>query len=246
MDRLLYNSTLGASNIERALSVRAHNLANVATTGFRADYAQAQAFWAEGDGHPVRAYGLTQIPGVDFRQGTLMQTGRELDVAVKGEGFLAVQTESGGEAYTRAGDLQVDELGRLLDREGQQVLGDTGPIALPPFDRVYIGSDGGISVQPEGQSPETLVQVGRLKLVNPDTADLSKDGAGRIVRSDGGIEAPDAAVEVVAEFLESSNVSAVSELTEILSLARQFEVEVRMMRTAQENDEAASSLLRLG
>lgn len=246
MDRLLYNSTVGASNIERALAVRANNLANVSTTGFRADFAQAQAYWAEGDGHPVRAYGITESPGVDFRQGTLIQTGRSLDVAVEGEGFIAVQTEDGGEAYTRAGDLTVDELGRLLDRQGQPVLGDGGPIALPPYDRLYVGQDGSISVQPEGQTPDTLVEVGRLKLVNPNPADLTKDAGGRIVRADGGVEPVDTNVRVVSEFLESSNVSAVSELTEILSLARQFEVEVRMMRTAEENDEAAASLVRVG
>ena len=192
MDRLLYNSSVGASNIERALAVRANNLANVSTTGFRADFAQAQAYWAEGDGHPVRAYGITENPGVDFRQGTLIQTGRSLDVAVEGEGFIAVQTEDGGEAYTRAGDLTVDGLGRLLDGRGQPVLGDGGPIALPPYDRLYIGQDGSISVQPEGQTPETLVEVARLKLVNPDPADLTKDAGGRIVRADGGVEAVDA------------------------------------------------------
>jgi flagellar basal-body rod protein FlgF len=245
MDRLLYISTIGASQIERAQAVHANNLANVSTTGFRADFAQAQSRWVEGDGYPARVYGITQSPGTDLSSGLLRQTDRTLDVAVEGAGFLTVQMPDGSEAFTRAGALQVDSVGRLLSREGLPVLGDGGPISMPPFQTLVVGGDGSITVRPEGQGPETLVQIGRLKLVNPNPADIAKATNGLMVRKDGLPQIADPDVSVVSGFLESSNVNAVHELTEILGLARQFELEVRMMQTAQTNDEAASQLVKV-
>ena len=246
MDRLLYVSTIGASHVERAQAVHAHNLANVSTTGFRADYAQARSRWVEGDGMPARVYGITESPGTDHSEGVKRQTGRNLDVAVEGRGFLTVQLPDGSEAYTRAGDLRVDSVGRLLSREGFPVMGEGGPIALPPFTELFIGADGGVTVQPEGQGPEALVQVDRLKLVDPPHAEVGKDGTGLFRHQDALPLPPDPNVRVVSGFLEESNVNAVNELTEIMSLARQFEIEVRLMRTAESLDEAATSLVRIG
>ena len=246
MDRLLYTTAIGASHIERAQAVHANNLANVSTTGFQADFAQAQSRWIGGDGIPARVYGLTETPGTDFRPGALQQTGRDLDVAINGSGFLAVQLPGGNEAYTRAGDLRVDSVGRLMSADGLPILGDGGPIALPPYEKLYVGGDGSITVQPEGQGPETQVQVGRLKLVKPEHDALVKEDTGLLRRIDGAEEPADENVTVVSGFLESSNVSAVAEMTEILALARQYEIEVRMMRTAEENDRAASQLLQVG
>ena len=246
MDRLLYIATTGASQIERAQAVHAHNLANVSTTGFRADYAQAQSRLVGGDGIPARVYGITQGPGTDHSEGIKRQTGRSLDVAIEGPGFLAVQLPDGSEGYTRAGDLQVDSFGRLLSRDGLAVLGEGGPIALPPFTELFIGADGGVTVQPEGQGPEALVQVDRLKLVNPPLEEVRKDATGLFRHRDGEPLPADPAVRVVSGFLEESNVNAVNELTEIMMLARQFEIEVRMMRTAESLDEAATSLVRVG
>jgi flagellar basal-body rod protein FlgF len=246
MDRLLYISTIGAAQIEQAQAVHSHNLANVSTNGFRAEFAQAQSRWVEGDGYPARVYGITQVPGSDFSEGIPQSTGRALDVAVQGPGFLSVQLPDGSEGFTRAGDLQLDSVGRLLSREGMPVLGDNGPIALPPYESLVIGGDGSLTVRPQGQGPETLAQVARLKLVNPNVEDLVKDATGFFKRSDGAPQAADPGVQVVSGFLESSNVNAVNELTEILSLARQFELEVRMMRTAQTNDESASQLVQVG
>lgn len=245
MDRLLYISTIGASQIEQAQTVHANNLANVSTTGFRADFAQAQSRWVEGDGYPARVYGITQSPGTDLSSGLLRQTDRNLDVAIEGEGFLTVQMPDGTEAFSRAGALQVDAVGRLLGAEGLPVVGDGGPIALPPYETLVVGGDGSITVRPEGQGPETLVQIGRLKLVNPAPEDIAKATNGLLVRKDGLPQAADPDVSVVSGFLESSNVNAVHELTEILGLARQFELEVRMMQMAQTNDEAASQLVKV-
>ncbi len=246
MDRLLYTTAIGAAHIERAQAVHANNLANVGTTGFQADFAQAQSRLVGGDGVPARVYGLTMTPGTDFSAGVMQQTGRELDVAIKGSGYLAVQLPGDNEGYTRAGDLQLDAAGRLISSDGLPVLGDGGPIALPPFEKIYVGGDGSITVQPEGQGPETQVQVGRLKLVNPEHDALVKDTNGLMRRRDGAQEVADPDVTLVSGFLESSNVNAVGEMTQILGLARQYEIEVRMMRTAEENDRAAAELLRIG
>ncbi len=246
MDRLLYISTVGAANIERAQALHANNLANVSTTGFRADLARAESRWVEGDGHPARVYGVSEAERVDLSSGVKQATGRMLDIAVEGEGFIAVELPEGGEGFTRDGALRLDSLGRLYSSKGLPVLGEGGPIALPPFESIVIGGDGVITVQPEGQGPDTLVQVDRIKLVNPPADSIEKGAHGLMQRSDDLIEPPDANVKVVSGFLESSNVNAVNEMTEILSLARQFEIEVRMMQTAQQNDEAASQLLRVG
>ncbi|MCP5181157.1 MAG: flagellar basal body rod protein FlgF [Pseudomonadales bacterium] len=246
MDRLLYIATVGAAQIERAQTVHANNLANVNSNAFRADLARAESRWVEGQGHPARAYGVSQPEHVDMTPGSKIQTGRVLDVAIADNGLLTLQTPDGGEAYSRNGALQIDAFGRLTAANGLPVMGDGGPIAIPPYTNLHIGEDGTISIQPEGQAPETLVEVGRIKLVHPDPADLVKDTMGNLVRSDGNPEAPDASVRVESGYLETSNVNAVQELTSILSLARQFELEVRMVKVAEGNDEAATRLLQIG
>ena len=246
MDRLVYIAATGANNIDRAQALHANNLANVSTTGFRADLARAEAHEVVGDALPARVYSVESGERSDFSPGAKQATGRSLDIALEDEGFIAVQLPEGGEAFTRHGQLAIDPLGRLTTGKGVPVLGDGGPIALPPFEKVVIGGDGSITVQPEGQSPNTLVQVDRIKLVNPSLDEIHKGAHGMFVRGDDLVEPADADVTLVSGFLESSNVNAVAELTSIMSLARQFELEVRMMQTAQSNDEAASRLLQVG
>ncbi len=246
MDRLLYISSVGAKHIDRAQTLHANNLANVSTTGFRADLARSEARWVEGQGHPARAYGVSQVEHMDLSSGSKQSTGRSLDVAVAGSGLIALQMPDGTEAYTRNGELQVDAFGQLSSSDGLPVLGDDGPLALPPYTSVHIGADGTVSVRPEGQAPDTLLEIGRIKLVNPEPGDLMKDAMGNMVRKDGEAEGRSEGVKIESGFLESSNVNAVHELTAILSLARQFELEVKLMKTAQENDEAAGRLLQIG
>jgi len=245
MDRLLYIASVGARHIDRAQQLAANNLANVSTTGFRADLARAESRWVEGEGHPARVYGISQTEHIDMSVGVKQHTGRALDVAVASEGLIALQKDDGSEVYTRNGQLRVDGNGRLLGEGDMPVLGDGGPISLPPFTSVQIGKDGTISIRPEGQAPNTLVEVDRIKLVNPAAADVVKDSSGSLVRADGQPEGRAAGVELEAGHLESSNVNAVHELTSILSLARQFELEVRMMQTAKTNDEASTRLLQI-
>lgn len=246
MDKAIYIAMTGGKHINRAQAIHANNLANANTDGFRADFAQARAMGVYyGDGHPTRAYALSESPAVDFNPGTLRQTGRDLDIAIAGDGWIAVQGFDGSEAYTRAGSLQVDALGQLLTAEGLPVLGEGGPVAIPPFDKLEIGDDGTINIQPQGQGVDILAEVGRIRLVNPNLQDLVKGEDGLLRHRDGAEVVADAGVRLQTGFLESSNVSAVHEMTEIISLARQFELQVKMMRTVEDNTRAASQLLRV-
>lgn len=246
MDKALYIAMTGAKHIDRAQTVHANNLANATTTGFRADFAQARAMGVYyGDGHPTRAYALAESPGTDMARGGLQETGRDLDVAVNGDGWLAVQAPDGTEAYTRAGSLRVDTLGRLTTATGEAVMGDDGPIAVPEFEKLQIGQDGTISLRPLGQGPEVLAEVGRIKLVNPpeDTLQKGEDG---LFRTAGQEPLPaDAGVRLQTGYLEGSNVNTVEEFTRVIALARQFEMQVKLMKTAEDNDAAAARLLQV-
>jgi len=245
VDRLLYVAMNGAAGTGLAQTVLANNLANVSTTGFRADLALFEASPAPGAGWPSRVDARLAGTATDLSPGPLVTTGRELDVAVQGRGWIAVQAADGSEAYTRAGDLRVDELGRLLTGAGHPVLGNAGPIALPPHERLVIGSDGTISVVPLGQGANALAVVDRIRLVDPDPRQLVK-GADGLLRLRGGGEAePDAGVRLASGVLESSNVNAVEAMVQMIELARRFELQVRMMKTARENDAASAQLLRM-
>lgn len=245
MDKSLFISMTGASQNMLAQRAHANNLANVSTTGFRRDFEQARSMPVFGDSLPTRVYAMTERPGTDLSAGTLQETGRDLDVAVNGEGWIAVQAPDGSEAYTRAGSLNIDVFGILRTSGGLPVLGNAGPIALPPADKVEIGTDGTISFRAQGEAPNVLAEVDRIKLVQPDPGMLRK-GEDGLMRVAGSIEQPaDGAVTLVTGFLEGSNVNAVEEMTAMLSLARQFELHIKMMRTAEENAQATNRLLQI-
>jgi flagellar basal-body rod protein FlgF len=245
VDKLIYVAMTGAAHIDRAQALHSNNLANVGTTGFRADLQQARSVQIYGDGYNGRVFALTEQPGNDFKQGPLVQTGRDLDVAITGDGFFAVQGPGGKEAYSRAGDFTLDSLGTLRDGAGRAVLGEGGPVSVPPHDKLYIGADGTVTIQPEGQGPEALVQLDRLKLVKPDKGVLSKGDDG-LLHANSGAKLPSSPdVTLVSGMVEGSNVNAVDEMASILTLARQFDLEVRMMKSAEQNDEAASQLLQV-
>lgn len=247
MDKALYIAMTGAKNNTLSQAVHANNLANVNTTGFRSDFAQARAMPIyHGDGLPTRAYSMAERPATDFEQGPMIETGRDLDIAIKGEGWLAVQAPDGSEAYTRAGSLHIDSVGMLRTGSGLPVLGNGGPIAIPEAEKVEIGIDGTITVRGAGQGPETLASVDRIKLVNPDSKDLEKKTNGLIYTRDGVAAAPDANVTLVSGFVEGSNVNAVEAMTDMLALNRQYEMQVKVMSSVEKNSEAASRLLRLG
>ena len=246
MDRLLFVAANSARHVEHAQAVRAHNLANVSTDGFRGRFAETFARTIEGDGLPGRSYGLARSSGFDFSPGVVRETGNPLDLAVQGQGLFSVQLPDGSEAYTRSGAFRVDAFGRMINEAGYQVVGGSGPIVLPPYETLVVAADGSISVRPAGQGAETIVQIDRLKLVNPSPDEVERTLPGLFTPIEPGLLPGEEAIRVSSGTLESSNVNAMTELTEILSLARRFEVETRLMKSAEQNDEAASQLLRIG
>ncbi|MET1078212.1 MAG: flagellar basal body rod protein FlgF [Pseudomonas sp.] len=245
MDKMLYVSMTGASQNTLAQRAHANNLANITTNGFRRDFEQARSMPVFGETFPSRVYAMSERPGTDFTPGTLQETGRDLDVSVSGQGWLAVQAADGSEAYVRTASLQIDALGQLRTGSGLPVMGNSGPIAVPPEQKVEIGEDGTITIRAAGEAPNVLAEVDRLKLVNPDLKQMEK-GTDGLIRVKGGAPAQaDANVRVTSGFLEASNVNAVEEMTAILSLSRQFELQVKMMRTAEDNASAMARVLQI-
>ena len=244
MDKSLYISMTGARESLDAQQLRANNLANVSTNGFKADFHQFRSMSVFGEHYPSRAYAMGERPGTDLSAGVLMETGRDLDVAIKGDGWLAVQMPDGSEAYTRAGDLQRDVSGMLVTGAGLPVMGDGGPIIIPEYETLELGVDGTISIRGLGDDAQTITQINRIKLVNPPLETLVKGEDGLMRTRDGSAPAADANVQVVNGMLEGSNVNPVGELTGLITMSRLFELNVRMMKTAQENDEAAARMMQ--
>lgn len=246
MDRMLYVAMSGAQQTMLAQATNAHNLANVNTTAFREDLTAFTSHELKGTGHPSRVYALAGQNGTDVKPGAVVSTGRDLDVAVRNEGWIAVQAPDGGEGYTRAGDLRITPNGMLVNGRGHPVLGNSGaPIAVPPAEKVEIGGDGTISIRPRGQTPQTLAVVDRIKLVNPDGAQMMKGPDGLMRVNDGAVQPPDVSVKLVSGSLESSNVNSVGAMVNMIALARQFEAQVQLMKTAEENDSASAQLMRM-
>lgn len=245
MDRSLYVAMTGASQMMRAQTEVAHNLANADTVGFKAQMSAFQALPVQGPGLPTRINGVAQGEGVDLRSGSEIQTGRELDVAVQGEGWIAVQAADGSEAYTRAGNLQLTADGLLTDSRGNLVLGDGGPISLPPATQVSVGDDGTVSVVPTGQAPSTIAAVGKLKLVNPPGNQLALGSDGLMHLAGGGVAQADPAVKIKSGVLESSNVNPSQTLVQMIELSRQYELQVKAIKNADDNAQSATRLLSL-
>lgn len=244
MDRFLYVAMSGARETLKAQAANNHNLANASTTGFRADLAAFQARAVEGSGYQSRVYATASSPGWDATSGALRETGRDLDVAVRGDGWIAVQDAQGREAYTRAGDLHIGVDGLVTNGAGRVVQGDSGPLVIPPHASLLIGGDGSVSIVPLGQGPETTARVGRIKLVNPppDTLVRGRDG---LFRTDDGTEAPaDAGVQIASGTLETSNVNAADAMVNMIELSRRFDLQVKTIRAAEENGAASAQLLR--
>ncbi len=245
MDKMLYIAMSGAKQNMNALAVNANNLANAKTTAFKSDLAQARAMQAFGEGLPTRVFAMTEKASQNFDSGALLTTSRDLDIAVQGHGMIAVQTRDGREAYTRDGHFTMTENGNLQTPNGDLVLGDTGPIILPlPVQGIQITKDGTIMVRPEGAPSSIQEEVDRIKLVNPDTRALSRGNDGLFRNNNGNNLDADVTVSVQSGMLESSNVNPLSEMTQMISLQRQFEMQLKLMKTAEEIDSASASLLR--
>lgn len=245
MDRALYVAMTGATQSLRAQAVNNHNLANASTTGFRAEIAAQSAMQVEGAGLPTRVNALLGGAGWDASGGVVMQTGNALDVSLAEGRWLAVQSADGREAYTRAGNLRLTSLGQLVTHAGQPVLGDGGPLSVPPNTSLSIGEDGTVSIVPQGQGPEVKAEVGRMKIVigGPDSLDRGKDGL--MYAHDDAELLASAGASLTVGTLESSNVNAADAMVNMINLSRQFEMQVRMMRAVNENEQAAQSIVRM-
>jgi len=244
MDKFLYVAMSGAKETLRAQAANSHNLANASTTGFRADLSAFQSRAVTGSGYASRVYATNSTTGWDESVGAQMYTGRDLDIAVQGDGFIAVQGRDGREAYTRAGDLFVDANGQLMTKTGLPVLGDGGPLSVPPNNSLAIAPDGTISIVPQGQGPETTASIGRIKLVNPGNQNLDRGEDGLFRMKDGSDAPADANLRVASGALESSNVNAAEAMVNMIELARNFELQVKAIKAAEDNGAASSQLLR--
>ena len=245
MDRLIYTAMTGAGQAFMRQAGVANNLANASTTGFRAMEHRFRAVPVQGPGAPTRAFVVDASVANVFDQGPMMATGRPLDVAVQGAGWIAVEGANGIEAYTRAGNLQVNVNGQLQTASGLNVLGDGGPIAIPPDNNITISPDGTVSAVPLFGTPNNVNVVGRIKLVNPPEDQLVRGDDG-LFRTPGGVPAEvDENVKLAAATLEGSNVNPVDSMVSMISLARQFETQIKMLQTADANANKASQILSM-
>jgi flagellar basal-body rod protein FlgF len=234
--------------------MNANNLANARTAGFRADFEQQRAMPAFGEGHPSRVFAMEERPSSRMHHGSVSTTGRDLDVAVSGGGWLAVNDGNGDEAYTREGNLQVNKEGMLTTAKGAPILGEGGPIILPlPIDKVEIGPDGSVTVRPQGAPANFLEVVDRIKLIEPPSENDLTKGLDGLFRPKSNVldnercgfcdASPD--VRIISGALEMSNVNPIEEMTAMISHQRQYEMQIKMMKTAEEIDQRQDQLLRV-
>lgn len=246
MDKMLWVAMSGAKENMSAVAVRANNLANANTTAFKADLQQARAMQAFGEGLPTRVFSMTESPGQNFAGGALQQTGRNMDVAIKDQGWIAVDDGQGSERYTRNGSLEVGTDGLLKNSTGETILGDNGPIFVPmPIDKLTIGANGNVSIRPMGAPPNAMEVIDRIKLVNPPNGNMEKGNDGLFKLKDGQQAIADANVKLEIGALETSNVNSVEEMTHMIALQRQYEMNVKLMKTADENAQRSESLMRI-
>lgn len=247
MDRLIYTAMTGASQTMGRLAAVSHNLANATSTGYRAEEHRLRAVPVRSTNTPAplatRAFVVDASTHANFEPGPMQYTGRTLDVAVQGPGWIALAMPDGSEAYTRNGSLELSVNGVLQTRAGIPVQGDGGPITVPPDSKIAIARDGTVSVIPETGAQNTANNIGRIKLTNPEEADLVRGGDG-LFRARAGDPAPvDDKVRLASGYLEGSNVNPVEQMVTMISLARQFETQVKLLSTADQNDKSATQVI---
>ena len=233
----------GAKQIMQAQAVNNHNIANLNTVGFRADAVSFVSQPIYGVGYPTRVNAVASDAGTDFSSGVMQSTGRALDVAVNGQGYIAVQGLDGKEAYTRAGDLRVGADGAVTTASGLPVLTEQGPLNVPPATNVTIGSDGTVSVVPLGLTPSAISQTDVVKLVNPPSQSLQKGDDGLLRLKDGSKAPTDPTVTLSSGMLESSNVNAAQSLINMIELQRLYEFQIKSMTSSDQNEQTAEQLM---
>jgi len=243
MDRLIYTAMTGAAATMGQEAAVAHNLANATSTGFKAELHRLRAVPIQNTQLPTRAFVVDASVSDDFTPGPLQHTNRAMDVAVQGKGWLAVQMPDGTEAYTRNGSLEVNANGILQTRSGLPVVGGGGPITVPPDVEVVVGADGTVSAVPRTGARNNTTTVGQLKLVNPPEQDMRRGGDGYFRLADGNPAPADPAVRVASGYLEGSNVNVVEQMVTMISLARHYETQTKLLSVAQEMDRSAAQLV---
>jgi flagellar basal-body rod protein FlgF len=246
LDRVIYIAMTGAREITRQQAAVAHNLANVSTHGFKQELSVFRALPVVGEGARTRAFVVETTPRTDHSQGVIQHSERSLDVAIHGQGWLAVQDARGREAYTRAGQLEVSQNGVLQTSTGLNILDDSGaPISVPTDQEVAIAKDGTVSTIPIGQNLNAVSIAGRLKLVNPPEREMVKGEDGLFRQKSGQPALADANIQVVSGALETSNVNPAEALVNMISLGRQFETQMRVLRSAEDNHKSGDKILAL-
>jgi flagellar basal-body rod protein FlgF len=245
MDKMVYIAMTGAKEVMLAQAINSNNLANLNTTGFRADLASFQPAPAPGEGFPSRINATVSGTQVNMTTGPLLATGRELDVAMSGDGLITVQAPDGGEAYTRAGNLTINSSGILTTAAGYPVMGNGGPIAIPPNEKLDIGADGTITILPVGQAANSLAVVDRIKLVKAPEEGMVKTPDGLLRSRSGEPLAADGSATLQSGVLEASNVNAIDALTTMIELSRHYDAQIKLLKAAQDNDASATQLLRI-
>lgn len=243
MDRVIYVAMTGAREVTRQQAAVSHNLANISTHGFKQELNVFRALPVVGEGAKTRAFVLETTPRTDFTPGTVQQTARPLDVALRGQGWIAVQDATGKEAYTRMGHLHISQNGIMQTTNGLNVLGDAGPLAVQPDQDILIAKDGTVSTVPIGQGLNAVAIAGRIKLVNPTEADLVRGEDGLFRQKSGQPAEADANVTLISGALETSNVNPAEAMVSMVSLARQFEMQMRVIRAAEDNNRSADKVL---
>ena len=246
MDRSLYIAMSGATQTMLAQTANANNLANAQTTGFKSDLEQFRSMPVFGDGYPTRVFAMTEKPQTDFSPGAIQTTSNDLDIAIDGAGFFAIQDSKGKEAYTRAGDLKMTSDGQLLTGSGLALLNPNGqPIKIPPSEKLSISEDGSISIIPFGSTTNALVPVDQIKLIKPDLKNVEKRADGLVYMKDGQPQGDNTSVQIVQGAIEGSNVSAIGAMVDMIELARNFEMQTNVMKTVKENAAASAKLLQM-
>ena len=245
MDRMIYTAMTGAKHILEQQATNSHNLANATSTGFKAQVDAFRAVPVISEGLPTRAFVVDATAGADFRPGPIQTTGRDLDVAVLNKGWLVVQRDDGSEGYTRNGALKINENGILQTASGMNIMGDGGPISIPPDVKISIAKDGTVSSVSNGATPGPSNILGRIKLVNPAEENLTRKSDGLFGTKDGSIPEVDTNVSVASGALEGSNVNVVEAMVNMISLARQFETQMKLLQSAENNANKASQIFNL-
>lgn len=239
MSTMVQLAMSGARETMMAQAVNSHNLANAGTPGFRADLIKFSEAYQTEAGRP------RMLNAIDTSDGGQRVTGRVLDVAINGDGWMAVESADGSEAYTRRGDLRVDSVGQLTNGAGQKIMGNGGAVSLPPYSQLSIGSDGTISIVPLGQGPEATAVVDKIRLVKLANDQLYKDEAGELRLPETEVAEPDSELSLVSGALESSNVNPIEAMVKMIDLARRFESQIKMMQTSEENQQAMTSVMKI-